>query len=103
MSGTFDPRCRSHELKEIVIRIAVFNRSADYNPKSDPVVRVEAHPSSKARTVLRRRQSGRLQAEIAKDIAHEIRAILKSFTDGFATSTSNGRVQYGLTGRRLRP
>jgi hypothetical protein len=47
-------RLWSHELKEIVIRIAVFNRSADYNPKSDPVVRVEAHPSSKARTVLRR-------------------------------------------------
>jgi hypothetical protein len=95
-------RLWSHELKEIVIRIVVFNRSADYNPKSDPVVRVEAHPSSKARTVLRRRQSGRLQAEIAKDIAHETRATLKPFTDGFATSSSNGRAQCGLTARRLR-
>lgn len=33
---------RSEELKECLIGAAVFDRDADYDPKSDPVVRVEA-------------------------------------------------------------
>jgi hypothetical protein len=33
---------RSEELKETTIAIAVFQRSADYDPKSDPIVRVHA-------------------------------------------------------------
>ncbi len=30
------------ELKETTIAVEVFNRSPDYNPKSDPIVRVHA-------------------------------------------------------------
>src|SRR5579871_5734356 len=33
---------RDRELKEAVIAVEVFGRSADYNPRRDPIVRTEA-------------------------------------------------------------
>jgi TolB-like protein/Tfp pilus assembly protein PilF len=42
VEGTLADRFRSEELKETVIGAAVFGREAAYDPKIDPVVRVEA-------------------------------------------------------------
>jgi TolB-like protein len=42
VEGTLIGESRRESLKESVIAIAVFDRDPDYDPKSDPVVRVEA-------------------------------------------------------------
>ncbi len=42
VEGVLDVKSKAESLKETVIGAAVFDRKADYDPKSDPVVRVEA-------------------------------------------------------------
>ncbi len=44
---------KADELKEYVIGLEVFDRGASYDPRVDPIVRVEAPPPGEAESLLR--------------------------------------------------
>jgi hypothetical protein len=46
---------KADELKEYVIGVEVFDRGASYDPRIDPVVRVEASPPGEVESLLLRR------------------------------------------------